>query len=104
MDYDRTINKRRSVSSILHNLISVAVCWKVQIQPDIASDSTDGEIRYMYNAVKKTKVTWRYMGALGIHTGALIVHWKENTSCIYVVEANRVTTRVTHDVFTGCSL
>ena len=48
----------------------------------------------MYNAVRKNKGTQRYMGALGIHTGTPIVHWKENTSCIYVVEAEIFITRV----------
>ena len=32
---------RRSVSGIINNLIGVAVWWKVQIQPDISSNSTD---------------------------------------------------------------
>ena len=41
-DHDRIINKRRSVSGIMHTLIGVAICWKVRIQTDIASDSTDG--------------------------------------------------------------
>ena len=46
-DHARIINRRRSVSGIIHTLLGVAVCWKVQIQPAIASDSTDGEIRCM---------------------------------------------------------
>ena len=36
------INRRRLVSGIIHNILGVAVCWKVHIQPDIASESTDG--------------------------------------------------------------
>ena len=35
------INIRRSVSGILHTLLSISVYWKVQIQPDIASGSND---------------------------------------------------------------
>ena len=54
----------------------------------------------MYNAVRKNKGTQRYMGALGIHTGTPIVHWKENTSCIYVVEAEIFITRVKQIVIT----
>ena len=42
-------------------MLIVAICWKVQIQPDIAYDYTNGEIRYTYKAVNKTKVTQRYM-------------------------------------------
>ena len=41
------LNKRRSVLGIIHTLLGVAVCWKLQIQPDIASDSTNVEIRYI---------------------------------------------------------
>ena len=41
-DHARIINRRRSVSGIIHTLLGVAVFWKVQIQPAIASDSTDG--------------------------------------------------------------
>ena len=44
-DHARILNRRRSVSGIIHTLLCVAVYWKVQIQPDIASDSTGGEIR-----------------------------------------------------------
>ena len=40
-DYARILNIIRSVSGIIHTLLGVAVCWKVQIQPEIASDSTD---------------------------------------------------------------
>ena len=36
------INIRHSVSGILHDLLDVAVGWKVHIQPAISSDSTDG--------------------------------------------------------------
>ena len=39
------INRRRSVSGIIHTLLCAAIYWKLQIQPAIASDSTDGEIR-----------------------------------------------------------
>ena len=60
-DHARILNRRRSVSDIIHTLLGVAVCWKVQNQPDIASASTDGEIRCMHKAVKKTKVIRRYM-------------------------------------------
>ena len=34
------------------------------------------------------------MEALALHKGALTLHWEGNTSCIYVGEAKRVTTRV----------
>ena len=52
-DHARIVNRRRSVSGIMHTLFCVAVYWKVQIQASIASDSTDIEIRCMYKAVKK---------------------------------------------------
>ena len=45
----------------------------------------------MYKAVKKNKVIRRYMEALELHTGATTVHWEDNTSYIFVVEAKRVT-------------
>ena len=90
----RILNRRRSVSGIIHTLIGVAVCWKVQFQPAIASDSTDGKNRCMYKAVKKNKVIQRYMESLEIHTGAPTVHREDKTSFISVVEAKIVTPRV----------
>ena len=36
------------------------------------------------------------MESLALHTVAPTVHWEENTSCIYVVEAKIVTPRVNH--------
>ena len=50
----------------------------------------------MYKAVKKTKVIRIYMEALVLHTGAPTVHWEDNTSCIFVVEAKIVTPRIKH--------
>ena len=96
MDHAIFINRRRSVSGIIHTLIGVVVCWKVEIQPDIASDSTDREIRYMYKAVNKTNIIRRYMKALALQNGATVAHWEYNTRCIYVVESKRVTSRVKH--------
>ena len=52
-DHARILNRRRSAFGIIHTLLGVAVCCKVQIHPAIASDSTDGEIRCMYKALKK---------------------------------------------------
>ena len=72
----RIIKRRRSVSVIIHTLIGVTVCWKVQIQPAIASDSTDEETRCMYKYVKKTKVIRRYMEYLALHTGTPTLHWE----------------------------
>ena len=89
---------------IIHTVLGVAVCCKVQIQPDIASDSTDGEIRCMYKSVKKTKVIQGYMEALELHTGAPIIHWEDNTSYISAVESKRFTPRVKHIYFPVCFL
>ena len=36
------------------------------------------------------------MKDLSLQTGAHTVHWGENTSCIFIVEAKRVTPIVTH--------
>ena len=47
VDHARIFNIRRSVSGIVHPLLGVSVCWKVQIQLSVSSDSTDGEIRCM---------------------------------------------------------
>ena len=48
----------------------------------------------MYKVVKKTKVIWRYMKALALHTGATTVYWEYSTICISVVESKIVTPRV----------
>ena len=66
-------------------MVFASVCWKVQIQPAISSESTDGYIICMCKAFKKTKVIWRYVEALALHTVAPTVHWEDNTSCIYGV-------------------
>ena len=95
-DHARILNRRWSVSGIIHTLTGVSVFWKVHIQPAIASDSTYAEIICMYKAVNKTKAFLRYMEALALHTGAPTVHWKDNTICISVVEAKIVTPRVKH--------
>ena len=44
------------------------------------------------------------MEALVLNTGAPTVHWEDETSCIYVVEAKRVTPRVKHIDITICFL
>ena len=50
----------------------------------------------MYKDVKKTKVIWRYIEYLALHTGAPTVHWEDKKSCIYFVEDKIVTPRVKH--------
>ena len=66
----------------MHTLLGVDVFWKVQIQTDIDSDSTDGWIRYMYKAAKKNKVIQRYMEDLSLHTGSQTVRWEYKNSYI----------------------
>ena len=75
-------------------MIGVAVFWKINIQLDIASESTDGEIRFMYKAAKKTKAIRRYTEALELHNGTPKLHWEDITGCISVVETKIVTYRV----------
>ena len=73
--HDIILNRKLSVSVIIHTILGVVVFWKVHIQPFIAYESTDGEIRYIYKAVRKNKVIRRYMEALALHTGAPTVNW-----------------------------
>ena len=103
-DHAIIIIRKRLILSIIHNLLGVTICCKVQIQPSIASDSTYGEIRCKYKAVKKTKVIRRYMEALEFHTGAPTVNCEYNTSYMYSVEAKRVTPRVKHIDIPVCFL
>ena len=56
-DHTRILNRRLSVMGMIHTLLGVSVSLKLQIQPAIASDSTDGEIRSMYKYVKKNKIS-----------------------------------------------
>ena len=42
------------------------------------------------------------MEAIALQTCAPTVHWEDNTSCIYVVEAKIVTTKVKHIVIPIC--
>ena len=74
------------------------------MQPAIAYDSTDGEIRCMYKSVKKTKFIQRCMEALALYTGAPTVHWEDNIGCISVVEAKIVTPRFKHIDIPVCFL
>ena len=41
-DHARIIKIRRPVSGFMHTLLGVYVCWKLYIQTDVSSDSTDG--------------------------------------------------------------
>ena len=89
---------------IIHTILGVYVCWKVQIQPVIASYSTDGEIIYTYKAAKETEVIWRYIEVLSLHTGEPKIHSEDNIICISVVEAKRVTPRIKDIDITVCFL
>ena len=77
-------------------MLGVDVFWKVKIKTAIDYESTDGEIRYMYKAFKKTRVVRRYTEALALHTDAPKVHWEDNTNFISVFESKIVTPRVKH--------
>ena len=48
----------------------------------------------MNKAFKKSKDIRRYTAALALYTGSPALHWEDNTSFIYVVEAKKVTPRV----------
>ena len=87
MYHDRIFNRRRSVSGIIHTLLGVDVYWKLQIKTAITYESTAVEIGCMYKAVEIIKVISRYMEYLALHNGVPTVHWEENISCVYVVEA-----------------
>ena len=50
----------------------------------------------MCKDVKKTKTIFQFMEALALHTDMTTVHWEDNTSYVYVVEANKVTPIVKH--------
>ena len=50
----------------------------------------------MYKSVKKNKSMQIYIQGLSLHTRTPTLHWEYNASCIYVVEAKRVTPRVKH--------
>ena len=85
-------------------MLGVNVFWKLQIQPDISSDSTDVETICIYKVVKKNKAMWRYIEALEFHNGAPKVHWSENTGWIFFVEYKRVTPRVKNIAIAVCFL
>ena len=60
------------------------------------------EKKFLYKAINKTKEIMQYMEALALHTGAQKLYLEENTSCIYVVEAKRVTPRIIRINITVC--
>ena len=51
----RNLNRKLSISVIIHTLLGVAVLWKVQIQSYVAYAYTDGEICFVYKYAKKNK-------------------------------------------------
>ena len=82
------------MSWIIHTLLGVDVWLKLYIQPSVASESTDGEIIYMYKCFRENKAIWIYMEALSLHTGTPKLHWEDNTRCIVLVKVIRATSRV----------
>ena len=75
MNHPRINNRRWYVSGIINTIIGVLVWWKVQIQTDVASESTYVWIIWMYKTVNNTEEIWCYMEDLALHTGAPTVHW-----------------------------
>ena len=55
-------------------------------------------------SVNKTKVIWRYLEALALHTGAPTVHLEYNRSYISVVDDGIVTPRIEHIYIPVCFL
>ena len=84
-DHAVIINRRRSVSGIIHALFGVAEWWKLQIQLYVASDYTGKTIRYMRKNLKKIKAIWQYMKSLSLHSEAQILHWEYKKSCIMLL-------------------
>ena len=78
----------------IYSLLGVEVFWKVQIQPDVAYESTYVKIRYMYIDVKKNNSIQSYMEALSLHNVSPILHWEDNTRFISMVGYKTVTSRV----------
>ena len=62
----------------------------------MASESTDGEIRFMYKSVNTTKDIQIYVEDLSLHTSAPTVHWEYNASCISAAGDKLVTPIVKH--------
>ena len=58
----------------------------------------------MYKAVKKNNVRQSYMESLALHTSAPTENWKDNTNCIYFVEAKIFNPRVKYIFITVCFL
>ena len=101
-NYARIVNIRLLVSVIIYTLLGDSSCLKVQIQPDVASESTDGEIRCIYKYVKKTMAIRIFIEELALHTGAPTVNLEDNTSCISIVEAKMGTSGVTYIYIPVC--
>ena len=101
-DHARILNRRRSVSGIIHTMFGVSVYWKVQIQTAISSDSTDGEIRCMYKATNKK-------GYMEICLSLITPHCCTNStfriqkSFISAFEAKRVTLELNRVTFLSFS-
>ena len=104
MDHAIIINRGWYLSETIHTLLGVYALWKVQIQPKLAFDSADGEIRCLYESVNNTKYFQYHMESLFLHTVSPTVHWEDNTSFISLVKSNIVTPIIKHINIPVCFL
>ena len=95
-DHVQIISRWWYVYGIINTLLDIYFFWRIKIQPDVDSDSTEVEIKWLYKNSKNNKSIWQYTESLGIPIAAKTVHREDNTSCISVSKAKLVTPRVKH--------
>ena len=90
------LSDRRSVSSDVILLGSVAVSWKVHKDMCIATSTTDAVTRAVFKAVRRIIVLRNFFCSLGFPISAPTPLFEDNKGTHDVIEAGRLTPRVKH--------
>ena len=95
-DFARDLSNRRSVTSTLHTLNSVAVSWKVKKQIETALHPNGAEIRALQSGVKQTIIFRNLLQNLGFPQRRPTITLEDNNSTIAQVLKDRLTPQVRH--------
>ena len=95
-NYATDLSDRRSVSSDVILLGSVAVSWKVHKDMCIASSSTDAETRGAFSGVRRIITVRTFLSHLGFPISTPTPLFEDNKGTFDLIEAGRRTPRTKH--------
>ena len=90
------LSGRRSVSSDIILLGSVAVSWKVHKDMCIASSTTDAETRAAFKAIRRIITARNFFCHLGVPIKDPTPLFEDNKGTLDLIEAGRLTPRLKH--------